>query len=213
MESPAMAGLLSLFRYTAMLGQYVGFAVICVAVYLMDARNLKAEPVDMWDDPNTSVVEYAPPVSPAMSCTMNLTVQFFAVYLAHAIVNSLLAFPSPDERVNTLIMAWSKVFELAKYTVNMAPMLCILFIGARMRALQLDPKHGNPQTWAQACFYLCTYSVLLQTLLVILAPALGLAEPEKNPLVKGDVRFVAKEGVMNFVLSGIRLVALLCLYG
>ena len=37
-------------------------------------------------------------------------------------------------------------------------MLCVLFLGARMRALQMDPKHGNPQRWAQNCFYLCTYS-------------------------------------------------------
>ena len=35
-------------------------------------------------------------------------------------------------------------------------MLCVLFLGARMRALQMDPKHGNPQRWAQNCFFLCT---------------------------------------------------------
>merc|ERR1719399_2097766 len=32
-------------------------------------------------------------------------------------------------------------------------MLCVLFMGARMRALQMDPKHGNPQRWAQNCVF------------------------------------------------------------
>merc|ERR1719247_2859176 len=34
----------------------------------------------------------------------------------------------------------------------MAPMLCALFLAARMRALQMDPVSGNPQRWAQNCF-------------------------------------------------------------
>ena len=50
-----------------------------------------------------------------------------------------------------------ETLKLAKYTVNMAPMLCVLFIGARMRALQIDPVHGSPQPWAQFCFFLCAY--------------------------------------------------------
>ena len=41
---------------------------------------------------------------------------------------------------------------LARYTVNFAPMLAILCIGTRMRALQIDPKHGSPQRWAPVCF-------------------------------------------------------------
>ena len=45
--------------------------------------------------------------------------------------------------------------------MSFAPMLCVLFIGARMRALQIDPVNGNPQKWAQTCFYICAYSVRL----------------------------------------------------
>ena len=45
------------------------------------------------------------------------------------------------------------------FTVNMAPMLCILFIGARMRALQIDPQSGHPPAYAQNAFYWCAYSV------------------------------------------------------
>merc|ERR1719420_1334338 len=40
-DNPAVAGLLTLIRYMAMLGQYAGIGVICVAVFIMDARSLK----------------------------------------------------------------------------------------------------------------------------------------------------------------------------
>ena len=36
-----------------------------------------------------------------------------------------------------------------------------------MSALQIVPKQGNPQLWAQMCFYACTASVILQTPLII----------------------------------------------
>merc|ERR1719305_1850685 len=80
------------------------------------------------------------------------------------------------------------LLTMAKYTVNFAPMLCVLFIGARMRALQIDPKHGNPQPWAQNCFYMCTFSVLIQALLVILVPFVA----------KGDCRRGEVEGDLSF---------------
>merc|ERR1719247_3465849 len=51
-------------------------------------------------------------------------------------------------------------------TLGMAPMLCILFLAARMRALQMDPVGGNPQKWAQNCFFVCTYSLIAQSVYI-----------------------------------------------
>merc|ERR1719281_1432718 len=99
---------------------------------------------------------------------MNLTWQFFAVYLGVALTRTLIQISGPSPFLTKLV----GVFTMAKLTVNFAPMLCILFIGARMRALQMDPKNGNPQVWAQRCFYMCTYSVMVQCILVIAAPLL-----------------------------------------
>merc|ERR1719420_1738867 len=53
----------------------------------------------------------------------------------------------------------------ATLSMNFAPMLAVLFIGARMRALQMDPVNGAPQKWAQNCFFMCTYALLAQTCL------------------------------------------------
>merc|ERR1719169_354377 len=81
------------------------------------------------------------------------------------------------------------VFTMAKMTVNFAPMLYILFVGARMRALQIDPKNGAPQAWAQNCFYLCTYSVMVQCILIIAMPYVTSCEIKRG-VSEGDVVFV-----------------------
>ena len=57
-----------------------------------------------------------------------------------------------------------------------------------MRALQLDPDGGGVQPWAQTCFYVCTFAVLGQTVLVVLAPLLLAARVEIGE-VEGDATF------------------------
>ena len=54
---------------------------------------------------------------------------------------------------------------MATMSMFFAPMLAVLFIGARMRALQMDPVNGASQKWAQNCFFMCTYALLLLDLL------------------------------------------------
>ena len=40
------------------------------------------------------------------------------------------------------------------------------------RALQIEPKHCNPQPSVQMCLYVCTASVVVQTLTAIIMPHL-----------------------------------------
>merc|ERR1719181_1673659 len=118
----------------------------------------------------------APPVSPAVGSTMNLCIQFFVVYLVVAISRTMTQVMGSKPWLQKL----ETVFNQAQLTLNFAPMLCILFIGARMRALQIDPKHGNPQRWAQMCFYMCAYSVLVQVILVVALPLATSASVKKG---------------------------------
>jgi len=92
-------------------------------------------------------------------------------------------------------------------------MLCVLFIGARMRALQMDPKHGAPQAWAQNCFFLCAYSVMFQTLMVILTPFIYPAVKCKQGQFEGDVVFEGLTGTAGKVLQALRWLAVVALYG
>jgi len=196
MQPSLMTKVLNVIRYIIMLGLYGAVIGVCVGVFLMEG------PKEIWGDS-------APPVSPAVSCVMNLTWQFFIVYLVVAIARTIMEVAGSSPLLTKVVGA----FTMAKLTVNFAPMLCILFIGARMRALQMDPKNGNPQRWAQYCFYLCTYSVMVQCILVVAAPLLLKDCVAKQGASEGDVVFESPNQSINMVMSAIRYVCLLCLYG
>merc|ERR1719321_468929 len=191
-----MGTVISIVRYIVMAMLYGGFIVICYAAFVMKG------PKEIWGE------EGAPPVAPAVACTMNLTLQFFLVYLAVALIKTTIELGGNSPFLTKL----SGLFTLAKFTVNFAPMLCILFIGARMRALQMDPKHGNPQKWAQDCFYMCTYSVMIQTLLVLVMPFLVECECKQGSS-EGDVVFEMENQCVAMTVVTIRWICLLCLYG
>jgi len=188
--------IISVVRYIIMAGLYGGFIVVCYGAFVMKG------PKEIWGE------EGAPPVSPAVACTMNLATQFFVVYLGVALVKTAVELSGPSPLLTKL----GGLFTLAKFTVNFAPMLCILFIGARMRALQMDPKHGNPQKWAQNCFYLCAYSVLIQTILVILMPFCVTCECKQGSS-EGDVVFEMESPAIGMIVSAVRWICLLALYG
>eukprot|EP00933_Yihiella_yeosuensis_P004605 TRINITY_DN108983_c0_g1_i1.p1 TRINITY_DN108983_c0_g1~~TRINITY_DN108983_c0_g1_i1.p1 ORF type:complete len:823 (+),score=205.32 TRINITY_DN108983_c0_g1_i1:87-2555(+) len=162
--SPALAGLLTLTRYLAMLALYAGFITVCICVVMMDAKSLGAKPVDLWDKHSTAAVEYAPPVSVAMKCTMTLTNVFFFIQLAQAIVSSCRQL----SRGPTSFHGWEKCMKTCADSLSLAPMLCTLFMSARMRALQLDQKQGKPQDWAEVCFYACAAGICMNAALVII---------------------------------------------
>merc|ERR1719446_97745 len=174
---------------------YGGFTTVCVGAISMEA------PKELWPDGQ-------PPVSPAVACTMNLSMQYFAVYLAIAVLQTWAQFQGTSMETRKL----AAILQLATNTVNFAPMLCILFIGARMRALQLDPKYGNPQAWAQNCFFLCSYSVLVQLLLVLAVPyVLGGNVVEGE--AEGDITFELPNPTLFMVFSALRYLLMLALYG
>merc|ERR1719399_1326321 len=125
-----------------MIGLYVGVVVIIYGTIFFEP------PPGTW--PGNEI----PPVSPAVGCVSILACQYFLVYAALQAAKSVVQFTESEtaKRVEAAMMT-------ATNAMNFAPMLAVLFIGARMRALQMDPVNGNPQKWAQNCFYMCTYAV------------------------------------------------------
>ena len=106
-----------------------------------------------------------PTVSPTVQCVISLAIQYFVIYTALAIIRTMNEFSGNGFDGARLIC------EAATTTVTYAPMLCVLFLGARMRAIQLSQgeteKYELPQPWAQRAMYWATYAVLAQVLLVI----------------------------------------------
>merc|ERR1719420_1361701 len=109
---------------------------------------------------------------------------------------------------------FEKAIIRAADTLAMAPMLSVLFLAARMRALQMDPVSGNPQKWAQNCFYACIYALICQTILAIVVPLFLSGKVEKNDKIEGDFKYELKDGD-SFVakcLTVARFVIMLTLY-
>merc|ERR1719478_1297742 len=93
-------------------------------------------------------------------------------------------------------------------------MLCVLFLGARMRALQMDPVSGNPQRWAQNCFYMCTYALIAQTCVAIFVPLVLGGKVEQNKEVEGDMVYKVSDE-QKMLAKGItvfRFLIMLCVY-
>merc|ERR1719487_586026 len=121
-------------RYLILLGLYGGLAGVIVGICT-------------YTPPGVTDLSKVPHPAPAVMCTMILAVVFFVTQLVIAVCRSYAEFTGVE---------FPKVIGMmnaAATTVEFAPMLSILFLAARMRALQHD---SQPQAWAQNCMYSAT---------------------------------------------------------
>merc|ERR1719484_130824 len=190
-----MAVLFTVLRYLTFLGLYVGFGGVLVGIYLFEP------PKELWEGE-------IPDISPAVACTMTLSCAFFMVYLGMAIARSYTQFVAGS----TGKTQFEKVMSMAATTMDLAPMLCVLFLGARMRALQMDPKHGNPQRWAQNCFFLCTYSIIVQTCVAVFVPLI-LGGEVKQGRAAGDVVVDKVDALGGYLAKGLSVLRFLIMLG
>jgi len=148
------------------------------------------------------------PVAPAVQCTMILACQYFCVYGGIQVARTWTQFTGIaanfTSKAETALMT-------ATASMNFAPMLAVLFIGARMRALNMDPINGNPQKWAQNCFFMCTYALLAQTICSVAVP-LVLQGDVKVGKCEGDMEYNVENKMLGSVLAIGRYVMMICIY-
>ncbi len=96
---------------------------------------------------------------------------------------------------------FEEVCDQAAHTVTMGPMLCILFLGARLRTLQMHPINGAPQRWAQNCIYMCAFALLENALLVILVPLVVNGEASFDDKGLGDFEYEVKHKMLGNALT------------
>ena len=107
-------------------------------------------------------LECTPLMSVTMPCVIYLTVQLFFVYM-------LIRVAVTREEV----MGWDWHFiknpmETAAGTVTFCPMLAILFVGVRMRALRLTNNWGAPQGYVQDGMHFAIWVIFIQFPMVCL---------------------------------------------
>jgi hypothetical protein len=147
-----------------------------------------------------------PPVSPAVASTMILASLYFLAYAGIQFAKTFETFSGFNSSKLT------GALEGAVCTLFFAPMAAVLFIGARMRALQMDPINGNPQRWAQNCFYACTYALMAQTVTACCVPLVMGGKVQKGKAA-GDVNYEVENAGLAKGLTILRFVLMLCVYG
>merc|ERR1719214_122597 len=143
----AIGGVLTVVRFLIMICIYVGFTCVIYSVFTIE---------------HPQGPQYTPPISVTMKCVINLTVQYFTVYLGLWVAQTCKDFLGME------LPMVGQLMENAKGTIGFCPMLAILFVGTRMRALMITNNKGAPQGWVQDGMYMATWAVLIQFLMVLL---------------------------------------------
>lgn len=181
---------LTTMRYLILLGLYGGLAgvIVGINVYLPPGH----------DDFTT-----LPPPAPAVACTMMLAKFFFAIQLVIAGCRSYTEFTGVEFRQTIDVM------HAGANTVEFAPMLAIVFLAARMRALQHD---SQPQRWAQDCMFASTYAMCATTLLAIAVPVVLAGKVATNPETK-ETTFEVPNTNVGYALVALRFLCMFGFYG
>merc|ERR1719197_277474 len=137
------------FRFVIMLSVYICAVAVVCSVFTIQHPDGK---------------ELTPPLSPTMQCVLNLSFQYFLIYLL------LWIFHTVKDFTNLELTKAQEAIESAKSTVQFAPMLAVLFIATRMRALQMTDNKGAPQGWVQDGMYLATWSIMIQFMMCLIMP-------------------------------------------
>jgi len=178
---------------------YLGLAVVVYSIIVMRA------PEELWGE------DGAPPVAPAIAATINLCIQHCAFLLLLSLVKTYTYFNKEDK--GPFASKLEICLSVATTTMSMVPMLCVLFLAARMRALQIDPKFGAPQKWAQHSFYICAGAILAQAVLAVVVPMCFTKCTVKQGSVEGDIEFIGLNTIPLSIATFLRIVAMLGLYG
>merc|ERR1719262_2188031 len=198
MENQIIAIIIAAIRWVCLLALYGGFSAVIYSVFVIE------HPTD---------VSLTPPISPAMSCVMNLTVQYFTIYLLLWICITAQQFlgdaPIWDQAI--------AIFDAGRATVMFAPMLSMLFIGTRMRALQLTkasdgtiPVTAGPQPWAQDCMFMCTWAVLIQVLMVMVMGCMYEVSMDEDGNMKAPEN---ASKIVGWLVTFLRYACMIAMYG
>jgi len=165
-----------------LIAMYGGAAVVCVGALTMEG------PKELWKKAAMLLQGKPgePPVSTTLTCTMILVTTFFVVYLTRTINRIILDLqpepktpktpksspkePKSPRAREVLGVKLNWIFTHAQESVSLTPMLCVLFIAIRMRALQVNPQTGNPQIWARHCMVASVVILIIKVLAVIILP-------------------------------------------
>merc|ERR1719253_1298149 len=181
-------------RFLIMLGLYGGIAGVIVGIH-------------MYLPPGENDLSKVPAPAPAVVCTMILVVVFFMTQLVIALCQTYIEMFGDyyAGQFHKII----QVMNAAASTVEFAPMVSIVFLAARMRALQ---HNSQPQEWSQTCMYAATGALCLNTLLAIIVPCVWGGSMTLNERTKQPTFEVPQSRTCGYILVGMRFLCMTAFY-
>lgn len=186
---------------------YGALVTVIVSIFVSESRPHELLWPDVWDGKSVGlaalrVAGRVPPLSTAMRCVITLTVLYFAIYL---IINLGRTFTGEKSR-----QRFAYTLAGVEHSLAFAPMLCVLMVTVRMRAIQLCIR--DPQAWAQVMMYCATGAVLVQVTVAVIMVWL-------DPTVDDDDDAAESSATSQIWLKGalvctliLRYIAATCLY-
>jgi len=148
-----------------------------------------------------------PPLSTTLQSLLQLSCQFFLVYGLHWFFAATRAFVCKANC--TMIMESSVV--AARTSVQFCPILAILFVSCRMRALQITQQKGDPQGWAQDAMDMILAATLLQIVCCLLLPIFtGIATKTDG---EGNAEYDLKPLIGAYIVTCLKYFALFLIFG
>jgi len=189
-DNKMLGSILAIGRYVIMICIYVGVGCIIYSIFTIQ---------------HPKGPEYTIPISPTMQCVINLTFQFFFVYIWIWAAITIKEFTQFEW---ALMM---QTMENAKGVVMFCPMLSILFVGTRMYALQITDSKGSPQGWTQDGMYMATWSLLIQFVMVLVTPC-ATGEPAQVD-EDGNIKWEPDNKILFYCIVAVRAIGFIFLYG
>jgi len=125
---------------------YIGTVFILASVFAMETK-----PLGIFLPSGSTRPSSGHHISTAMRCVMSLTVVYFASYL----------ILTGSRILQGSIAHWAKrVGNSVQASLAFAPMLCIIMIGARLRAMEVGAR--DPPLWGQRSMAITTFAVFIK---------------------------------------------------
>lgn len=196
-QTPSQVRATKFWQRASHLCNFVAYG--CLTVIIVGVSNLK-------EPPELMVAAGRTPARIGTLCSLVLACGYFTVYLVLFAVR--LAAVAQMERGGPHTTFGLEVMKLGASAANVAPMICALFVGLQLSADWLALKLPT-----EAPFYMlvCTASVVMQVVLLIIAPFLAKAELQATG-PRGELDFVTRNHHIFVFISMVRWLAMTALY-
>mmetsp|Transcript_27515 Transcript_27515/g.42870 ORF Transcript_27515/g.42870 Transcript_27515/m.42870 type:complete len:949 (+) Transcript_27515:74-2920(+) len=103
-----------------------------------------------------------------LSTTLRCVLVFQWVYFGVCVWQSLILLLEESVEIKWMLSKQASI--AAGISLNLAPLLSILFVATRMRALQITQQMGDPPGWAQDCMDVAVFATCVQAICCLLMP-------------------------------------------